>query len=221
MGYWRPKSRRSPGNSWSVQTATIRLQHEKQKPCIILAHSVPRNFYFIEVWLLALPQTTVIPPSPAPDLPLFPQKRDQIRAPSTAVREKLKQNGRGSGRLPEPRPGPGCAPERAVPRCAGAPCRRPTAWQGAGGSLGGRGGTSRRRGEMQWKPLGCALKNIYLLINSFISRCVPTIPVRQLLFLTFVRGRWCIAALFVIRIQPNIETLCTQLPFRSAGVPRV
>lgn len=158
---------------------------------------------------------------PGPWSPSFsPEKRPNPRSQHRGPREAKAER---TGIRPPPwAPArTGCAPERAVPRCAGAPCRRPTAWQGAGGSLGGRGGTSRRRGEMQWKPLGCALKNIYLLINSFISRCVPTVPVRQLLFLTFVRGRWCIAALFVIRIQPNIETLCTQLPFRSAGVPRV
>lgn len=98
----------------------MRPRHDKQKPCITLAHAVPRNFYFIEVRLCALPQTAAVPPSlPGACSPSFSPEKGQTRAPGTAVPQRLKQNGCGSGRLPEPRPGPAPpGPALAAPRSA-------------------------------------------------------------------------------------------------------
>lgn len=59
------------------------------------------------------------PSLPGARSPSFSAEKGQTRAPGTAVPQRLKQNGCGSGRLPEPRPGPAPpGPAPAAPRSA-------------------------------------------------------------------------------------------------------
>lgn len=106
-----------------------------------------------------------------------PNPRSRHRGPTKAKAERMRIRPPpwAPARPRAPRPGPGCAPERAVPRYAGAPCRPPAAWQGAGGSPGGRGGDVQEARRAAVKAAWMRFKEclfIYSLIVLFLGACL-------------------------------------------------